>query len=88
MNEILMLCKEINKSLNSAENAINDINDYGILLAYTNYMFNMGKYYAYMDSLDILDTEKWYELADAHMERIHHMEKQSDIIYRNLKKTK
>jgi hypothetical protein len=81
------LCEEIEKAFTAAENAINDTDNNGILLAYTNYMYNIGRYHAYMDSLDMIDFEKWGEMYDCYAERVRHMEDKSDDIYCSLKKT-
>ena len=84
---INILYKEIEKSLTAAENAIDDINNYGNLLAYTNYMYNIGQYHAYMDNLDMLDGNKWYVLMDKYTDRLNRIEEKSDKVYRNLKKS-
>lgn len=81
------LCEEIEKSLTAAENAIDDVNNYGNLLAYTNYMYNIGQYHAYMDSLDMLDANKWYVLMDKYTIRFNRIEEKSDKVYRSLKKS-
>lgn len=81
------LCEEIEKSLTAAENAIDDTDNNGILLAYTNYMYNIGQYHAYMDSLDMLDSGKWYVLMDKYTDRLNRIEEKSDDVYRSLKKS-
>ena len=81
------LCEEIEKALTAAENDIDDVNEYGILLAYTNYSYNMGRYHAYLDSLDMLAPEEWGEIVSKHKDRNDSMEKRADVKYRSLKKT-
>jgi uncharacterized protein Yka (UPF0111/DUF47 family) len=73
--------------LTAAENAIDDVNNYGNLLAYTNYMYNIGQYHAYMDGLDMLDSNKWYVLMDKYTIRLNRIEEKSDKVYRSLKKS-
>lgn len=81
------LCEEIEKAFTAAENAINDTDNNGILLAYTNYMYNIGRYHAYMDGLDMLDSNKWYVLMDKYTIRLNRIEEKSDKVYRSLKKS-
>ena len=81
------LLEEIEKSLTAAEDAINDVNNYGSLLAYTNYMYNIGQYHAYMDSLDIFDTDKWQVVATEYADRVNRMDELADKVYKSLKKT-
>lgn len=81
------LCEKIEKAFTAAEKAINDTDGNGILLAYTNYMYNIGLFHAYMDSLDTLDFEKWSEVYGCYVERLRHMETKSDDLYCSLKKT-
>ena len=67
-----------------------DRDNYGALLSYTNYMYAMGLYHAYIDMLDTLDADKfrtWFELAERHAERINQLEKRADTLYRGLKKS-
>ena len=82
--------EEAEKALNNAEKALDDPNNYGALLSYTNYMYAMGLYHAYIDMLDTLDADKfrtWFELAERHAERINQLEKRADTLYRGLKKS-
>lgn len=81
------LCEEIEKTLTAAENAIDDTDNNGILLAYTNYMYNIGRYHVYMDSLDMLNSNKWYVLMDKYTDRLNMIEEKSDKVYRSLKKS-
>lgn len=81
------LCEEIEKAFTAAENAINDTDNNGILLAYTNYMYNIGRFHAYTDSLDMIDIEKWNKTYEIYMDRLDCMEAKSDDVYRSLKKT-
>ena len=79
------LIKNIDKAIEKAEESLDDPNEYGMLLAYTNYMYSMGNYHAYMDSLDILDADQWLEIAQKYQNKINELEKRADVLYRNLK---
>ena len=82
--------EEAEKALDNAAKALDDPNNYGALLSYTNYMYAMGLYHAYIDMLDTLDADKfrtWFELAERHAERINQLEKRADTLYRGLKKS-
>lgn len=79
------LIEEIEKSIEKAEESLDDPKGYGILLSYLNYNYSMGNYHAYMESLDIYETEKWIEIAEKYQGKINELTKRANVLYKNLK---
>ena len=77
---------EAENAIEQAESSLDDPNCYGILLAYNNYVYNIGKYHGLLDTLDILDSRKWFELAEKYSTKENELAKRADVLYRNLRK--
>lgn len=82
-NEIIRC---IEKAVAKIQEALDDPKGYGILLQYTNYEFNCGTFYAYMDVLMAQDIEKYDETHDKHFATVEKLAGIADVRYQNLKK--
>lgn len=81
------LIEEMERALAKMREALEDPKSYGILLQYSNYEFNCGMYYAYLDIFSEVETElgKYVELCDKHKAELDALAKIADEKYIILK---
>lgn len=56
------------EALERAEKCINRLNP--SLISIENYQFNMGKFYAILDAIELIDEESWKEVWDGCYETV------------------
>lgn len=71
--------------LDKAEQALDGIQESTILVAYSNYEFSMGMFYAYMNIVKLVNVDRYIEVSESCQSRIDTMLHKLDKQYRYLK---
>lgn len=71
--------------LDKAEQALDGIQESTILVAYSNYEFKMGMFYAYMNVVKLMNLDRYVEISENCKCRIDTMLNKFDKQYRYLK---